>query len=603
MTRPGSIFVILTAGLAAACSSSSPADAGTDATPGHDATHDTGHPSDAGQRDAFHDANADVSHDASVSQDAGIGKTCALLLLCDAPCSTAACTNACYAQATGVAQGLFNAFSSCVTAACADSDASSCDQGAATGACASGLEACEQDKTVAPPDPDGGAVVVPTSDAGSLTNCGQYLSCVAACKGDAGSCASTCAEHTTLEAKALASVLDSCLAMACPSTDGGPCAMPGLACNGCIVQVELAEPDTCAAPYIACNADTSNQPDGGTKPKGLVDGGVLSTIVTGLDQAASSIVASGVYLYFTQVITGGPVLRIPLVDGGTMSPLGPPQPTPVGLAVDANNVYVWNTGSFALNSDINNKDGVVTQVPLNGGAAITLFTGMEVLYDAPYLNSVAVDSKSVYWVAGGAGNDGTIMRTAIGSSSPTAIYSNQQIPMAVVSDGTNVYWTDLGTYDSAGVANNDGTVWQGSVSGATPAIKLASNQPSPYAIVVDATSVYWVNTGILGGDNLPALNSGSVMKAPIGGGTLTTIATDQGAPISITIANGTLVWDEYGLSEPGLIMTAPTSGGTPVPLVVGLDDPGAVTTAGHTVYWGNANSSPTNGSISSFTPF
>src|ERR1700722_17712539 len=42
--------------------------------------------------------------------DAGVGLTCALLLSCDEPCSTNACTNGCYAEATAHAQGLFNNF-------------------------------------------------------------------------------------------------------------------------------------------------------------------------------------------------------------------------------------------------------------------------------------------------------------------------------------------------------------------------------------------------------------------------------------------------------------------------------------------------------------
>ncbi len=560
--------------------------------------------------DAGTGGGAGGGHDGG--HDGGMkGLTCGQLLTCDQPCNSDACTNACYGEATGVAQGLFDALTDCINENCSSADGgpcaspssaacSTCNAKAATGPCIMDLEGCENNAVVGPPNGDAGAVMVNT-DAGQVLNCGQLIACEGSCSGDAGACEAACAAQATAEAVALAQGLQACLAMACPSTDGGPCATPGLVCNGCIEQVELAQPDTCAAPYVACNGDTSNNPDGGASPTSLADGGALSTILTGLDQCASTLLISGGYLYFTQVATGGPVLRYALDGDAGYTTVGPPQPTPVGLAVDANNVYVWNAGTFTLGSSTNNGDGTVVQVPLNGGPAITLFQNMELFYDATYLNAIAVDSQYVYWVAGAVGNDGAIMKAPIGGGGPAqTLFTGQYIPQALVTDGTNVYWSNLGTFDSQGISNGDGTIWQGSVNGGTPTL-LASNQPTPYGIAIDATNVYWANVGKLGGDNLPALNAGSIMKAPIGGGQVETIASSQAAPFAIVVQNGTIYWNQYGLNTPGLIMSAPTNGGAVVPLVAGLNDPGDIAVNGNTIFWANTESSATDGSILSLT--
>jgi hypothetical protein len=552
-----------------------------------------------------------------------IGLTCSKLLFCDQACMSTDCTNGCYAEATGVAQGLFDTLNTCIDLQCPDAGGT-CQQNAATGACGGNLASCFADTFVGPPDPDGGAVVYP--DAGLVYNCGELNTCLAACAEDAGAgCAAACNSRATPQAEALEAALDSCLAIACPSTDGGPCQMQGPACAGCIEQVTLAQPDTCATPYIACNADTSNTDGGVAVPTVLADAGTLSTVLTGLDQAASTIIASNNWLYFTQVVGGGPVYRLWIGggsaefpdggvgfgdggiftgDGGTiLESVGPAQPTPVSLAVDANNVYVWSVGTFQINSSINNGDGTVVQIPIGGGAATTLATNMEVLYDAAYLNAIASDATHVYWVAGASGSDGAIMRSAIGGGGATAIYSSQQIPQAVVTDGTHVFWADWGTFDSMGHSNNDGTLWQGSVDGTATALKLASSQSAPSAIAIDSQNVYWVNLGPLGADNFPALNSGSVMKVPIGGGTATAIANAQAVPVSILVSGGTVYWSEYGLSAPGLIMSASTSTSAITPLVDGLNDPAALALSNGTLYWTIANSSPTNGAIMSLSAF
>ena len=538
-----------------------------------------------------------------------------MLLTCDQPCSTSACTNNCYAESTAAAQGLFNALTNCISAhcttPCADASASacsSCQTGAATGACVSELETCEQDTTVGPPNADGGAVVV--GDAGGELNCGQYTSCVAACPAaDAGSCASKCAAQATSEATTLASALDGCLGTYCPSTDGGACAKPGSGCNGCVEMVEFG--GKCATPYQACVNDMSNSPDASTTPMTLVDGGTLSTVVTGTDQIGSAMIVNNGYLYFAQDNVSGQVSRLFIgdggsaVDAGTPTPLGPPQPSPIGLVATSSDLYVWSYGSFSPNNSLNNDDGLVVQIPLDGGAPVTVGQHVQVYFSAPYLNAMTSDSQNLYWVQGASGNNGAIVKTPIGSTSGTQIFTGQSLPEAVATDGTNVYWANWGTFDAQGNSNNDGTIQKGSVNGGT-AVTLAKNLAAPACIAIDTQNVYWTNLGKLGGDNLPALNSGSVMQVPIAGGSVITLASQESVPVGIAVAGNTVYWTEYGLGSPGLVVSAPKGGGTLVPLVANLRNPYSLVLSGNTMYWSNyAAAAPSSSAplIESLRPF
>jgi hypothetical protein len=290
------------------------------------------------------------------------------------------------------------------------------------------------------------------------------------------------------------------------------------------------------------------------------------------------------------------------LDGGPSAPVGPLEPFPMGLAVDAQNAYAWNSGSFSGTTTLNNGDGTVVEIPLDGGAPLTLASKIEVAYAAPYVNAIAVDGHSVYWVAGAAGNDGAIMASPIGSAAPVALYSGQPFPEALVTDGTNVYWTNWGTFDSHGAYNNDGTLMQGLVDGGGSKV-LASGLSAPGALAVDAQNVYWTNVGRLGGGNLPAPNTGSVMQVPIGGGTITTLASTQAVPLGIAVAGGTVYWCEYVLSAPGLILSAPVGGGTVTPLVSGLSDPFGLTISGDTLYWSDSPPTSANsGKILALSP-
>jgi hypothetical protein len=554
------------------------------------------------------------------------GLNCGGLLKCDQKCgSSRSCTDNCYSNSTAVAQGLFTAFDDCLSVQCPSSDGgacasssssacSNCNQNAAQVQCVARLAGCEDDMKVGPPNGDGGALL-PDGGNNDVLACGGLLACESACTTDGGmgayeQCLAACKYSATAQAISLYASLETCLNKACPTTKGGPCATPGTKCAGCQEVAVFAMPNTCAPPFEKCQHDRSNVGGGTSTPTAGKDAGELSTVVTGLVQAASTLAVSNGYLYFAEVIGTSPVRRVfvgdggSFPDGGTMKSaaetVGPPHSTPVALAVDSNNVYVWATGTYPGTTSFNNSDGVVTQIALDGGSAITLRKGIEVLYDADYLNGIVVDSKNVYWLEGAKGKDGVIMKTPIGSASPKPVYTGQEIPQALATDGNNLYWANWGTFDSTGASNNDGTMWQGSVDGGTPQL-LASNQPAPGAMAIDTNNVYWTNLGRLGADLFPATNSGSVMQVPIGGGKVTTLASSVPIPVGIGVANGRVYWTVYGLSVPGLVVSVPVGGGTPVTEATGLNDPFELTVSGNTAYWSNTPSSNGMGAILALT--
>ncbi|HTQ46682.1 MAG TPA: hypothetical protein VMI75_28205 [Polyangiaceae bacterium] len=554
--------------------------------------------------------------------DAGSkGKTCGQLVKCDQACGGAgACTDQCYQESTKNAQTLFTEFNDCLNTACPtagggpcvdvnSSACSTCNQNAATGACVTNLVSCLNDPVMGPPNGDAG--IGPIDAGNGELACGALVACVSNCPTNPAAyaqCSSACKFTATPQAIQLDGLLNDCLDMACPTTDGGVCATPGVSCAGCQEQAVFAMPNICAVPWTNCQNDRVSGDGGTAKPTPLQDGGVLSTVATGLVQAASTLVVQNGDLYFTQVDGNGRVSRLTLgaggpIDvadaGGALTLFGPSTQTPCGLALDSNNVYVWSYGTFSGMTSFNNGDGTVTQVPLDGGAATTLEKNFEDLYDAPYLTSVTSDGTNVYWVKGAKGTDGVIMKTAVGNPNSAPLYTTQEIPEAIATDGTNVYWADWGTFDSTGASNNDATVWQGSVNGGTP-IMLASNQMAPAVVVVDSKNVYWTNLGKLGASLFPATNSGSVVQVPIGGGTVVTVAASEPIPISLVVSGGQIYWTRYGLSVPGEIVMAPVGGGAITPLVGGLNDPFSLAMSGSTLYWTNTPSSNGGGTILSY---
>jgi hypothetical protein len=157
---------------------------------------------------------------------------------------------------------------------------------------------------------------------------------------------------------------------------------------------------------------------------------------------------------------------------------------------------------------------------------------------------------------------------------------------------------DLG---AAAVVAGDAGTGSSSPCGAQPTV-LASGQPDPVDLAVDATSVYWTTQPI----GNPS--AGSVVKVPIAGGPTTTrvpktggtpqtIATGQRAANGIAADGTSIYWVTAGtFNQDGTVMKAPKAGGQAVTLASSQASPGAIAVDDHCVYWVNVGTSPTNDS-------
>jgi streptogramin lyase len=140
--------------------------------------------------------------------------------------------------------------------------------------------------------------------------------------------------------------------------------------------------------------------------------------------------------------------------------------------------------------------GLAETIGIDGGAVVELGTGTYV--------GIAVDTSNVYWT-GGAANPFVYQNSKTGTPSSVITIATGSLtcPLAVASDGVNVYFLDQGTSTCGPPGTATGALYRVPVgnTGALPS-PLVSGLTDPQGLVVDTTSVYWITGG----------TSGSVMK-------------------------------------------------------------------------------------------
>jgi hypothetical protein len=106
--------------------------------------------------------------------------------------------------------------------------------------------------------------------------------------------------------------------------------------------------------------------------------------------------------------------------------------SPAALVVDANNVYWLNTVIVS-----NQYAWSVMKAPAKGGATTMLASGP--LAGQTTFWSLAFDATNVYWT-----NSAKVMSVPIAGGSPTTVAQSGS-PDGLVVDATSIYWVDKST--------------------------------------------------------------------------------------------------------------------------------------------------------------
>ena len=264
---------------------------------------------------------------------------------------------------------------------------------------------------------------------------------------------------------------------------------------------------------------------------------MLSVPKSGTGPTTPTVLASGVispsgiavdntYVYFGEGSAGTSTIRKVPKAGGTVTTIVAGLNSVYRLTLDANNIY-W--------TDI--AGGLIQSIPKTGGSPTTLAT------DPSAPGGIAVDSQNVYWTEMVV--PGNVVAAPIGGGPVTYLGLAVNTP-GLATDGTFVYWTESAY--AVGQVNSN-YIGKGSIPST-----LASGLFAPYDLVMDSTSVYWV-------DSYP----GDVKQISIAGGTPSVLASGLSEPIAITADSANVYWieNDYGVTNGGVLRSAPKQSSPP----------------------------------------
>jgi hypothetical protein len=257
---------------------------------------------------------------------------------------------------------------------------------------------------------------------------------------------------------------------------------------------------------------------------------------------------------------------------------------PTCIAVDVSNVY-WGgaAGMYVLPkaggtpASFLNSSGIVADCAVSNSTVygayatkvlswpITGTSDTLVIYDQNTIQGVAVGSNptAAYWTDLGTDIIGVCPSSTCGTKA-TVLAASQKSPYRITADATDVYWTNQG----------DGTVMRAPRNAEAGApVTIASGQATPGPIAVDATDVCWTTQG------------GNVMQWNIATSMLTAVATGQAEPEGIALDGTNVYWVN---ANGGQVLKAAKGGGaSPILLATGQTKPWSVAVDGTYVYWTN----------------
>jgi len=323
--------------------------------------------------------------------------------------------------------------------------------------------------------------------------------------------------------------------------------------------------------------------NGGSGGSGGTNGGGANACARGTPtflaasapQEARSVATDGARVYWTTWGTSGSqdggMIMSASVAGGASTTLASNEGTTTDIAVDAKNVYWMN---YAKELRAMPKDGgaprtlfaqdqpmtfaiddafayvtttsAVWRVALEGGAP-------EKLVEARVSEAIAIDDAYVYWVdRGTVGDDSTALSRVAKTGGAAQVLASgrglfsKTVMNALVVDATSVYWV---------ATRADGVVAKIAKTGGAPET-LVSGLVCPYALRSNGDALFFANAVIAcGPDKMPNRIFSSVARA---GGATTSIANAEpvGVNGAFAIDARNLYWAGGGQGGRGIYCTA-----------------------------------------------
>ena len=137
--------------------------------------------------------------------------------------------------------------------------------------------------------------------------------------------------------------------------------------------------------------------------------------------------------------------------------------------------------------------------------------------------AMAVNATHVFWVQGGA----VVRAPKTGGDAAVVVKLPAGKIQRLAADDTSVYWTDTGSGDPQWSSR----VYRVALSGGN--VETLSDAPSPFAIALDADTIYWTSSADVGGRVLSRKKKGTDTVV---------LAQDQHGPHGIAVDDKYVYW-------------------------------------------------------------
>lgn len=254
--------------------------------------------------------------------------------------------------------------------------------------------------------------------------------------------------------------------------------------------------------------------------------------------------------------TGQGVVRFPL-GGGQGTPLTPSGETDA-LAVAGGSAY------FIASHPVGTPDPQGKTPSTTALYAMTLPGGTpQVLKDGAFAMQIASDGARVWWTGSGL------------TGMPVAGGDPAQLPLDPGTSVASFAVGNDGLYLAARTVRSDytsaGSILRAAKDGSAVATVVGNLADVPYAVALDADTVYWTTDH-------------AIMSAGLDGSRVKTLLAVQASSLAVD-AHAVYFTASSGGPATGAVEKMPKDGGTPETIASGLKSPGEIALHGGNVYW------------------